>query len=217
MSDPVQELFSSRLRRLRERKNVTMVELAHAIGMSQATISEWEKSNKFPRSGALQQLAIYFNVPMEYFFKAEAFLTVAMVNIPVYRTISLGKNLNVKGLDFEEVEYVGLPASSLAGHSEDEEFIAFDVIEDSMNLLFRQTSLVVGIRSSQGEVNDGDIVLYWYDNKCDIRRFRRSEEHEVIVLSPESSNKNIFDTIISFNDAADLEIIAKVIWYDVLI
>lgn len=217
MSDPVQELFSRRLRRLRERKDVTMVELAHTIGMSQATISEWEKGNKFPRSGALQQLAIYFNVPMEYFFKEDAFLKVAMVNIPVYRSIMLGKHSNVEGLDYEEVEYIGLPESSLARYSEDEEFIAFDVIENSMSLLFPRTSLIVGIRLNQEEVKDGDIVLYCYDNKCDIRRFRRSEQHEVIVLSPESSNKNLFDTIIPFNIAADLEIIAKVIWYDVLI
>lgn len=84
--NPVQDLFSRRLKRLRERKEVTMVDLPAAISMSQATISEWEKENKFPRSSALQQLAKYFNVPMEYFFKEDAHLKVEMINIPLYRT-----------------------------------------------------------------------------------------------------------------------------------
>ena len=212
MSNPVQDLFSRRLRRLRERKEVTMVDLAAAIGMSQATISEWEKENKFPRSGALQQLAIYFNVPMEYFFKEDAFLTVEMMNIPLYRT-----NPNTDCSDYDGVEYIGLPVSMLTGYSKDENFLAFDVIEESMNLLFPRTSKIVGIRFELKDLKDGDIVFYSYDNHYDIRRFRKNEQQEVIVLSPESSNKNLYDTIIPFNASDDLEIIAKVIWYGVLI
>ena len=217
MSNPVQELFSRRFKRLRERKEVTMVDLADTIGMSQATISEWEKGNKFPRSGALQQLAIYFNVPMEYFFKEDAFLKVKMIDIPVYQSSLLGKSANIVGMDCDEIEYIGLPASSLAGYSKDEEFIAFEVIEESMNLLFPRTSQIVGIRFELEKVKDGDIVLYCYNNNYDIRRFRRNEQQEVFVLSPESSDKKYFDTIIPFKASDDLEIIAKVIWYGVLI
>ena len=212
MSNPVQELFSRRFRRLRGRKEVTMVDLAAAIGMSQATISEWEKGNKFPRSGALQQLAIYFNVPMEYFFKEDAFPKVEMMNIPLYRTSS-----NTGYLDYDGIEYIGLPASTLKGYSKDESFIAFDVIEESMNLLFPRTSQIVGIRFGLEEIKDGDIVLYCYENNYDIRRFKRNEHHKVIILSPESSEKNFYDIIIPFNASDNLEIIAKVIWYGVLI
>ena len=187
-----------------------MVDLADTIGMSQATISEWEKGNKFPRSGALQQLAMYFNVPMEYFFKEDAFLTVEMMNIPVYRPRS-----NIEDLDCDGVEYIGLPASTLTGYSKDEGLIAFDVIEESMNLLFPRTSQIVGIRYELEEVEDGDIVLYCHENNYDIRRFSRHEQQEVFVLSPESSDKKCFDTIIPFKASEDLEVIAKVIWYGV--
>lgn len=212
MSNPVQELFSRRFKLLRERKKVTMVELADAIGMSQATISEWEKGNKFPRSGALQQLAIYFNVPMEYFFKEDAYLLVEMINIPLYRPQSINKDM-----DFYEVEHIALPLRSLMGYSKDEEFIAFDVLEESMDLLFPGKSQIVGIKSGLEELKDGDIVLYSLDNKYDIRRFKKNEKYEVIVLSPESSNKSFFDIIIPFNALGKLEIVAKVIWYGVLI
>lgn len=212
MSNPVQELFSRRLRRLRERKDVTMVDLAAAIGMSQATISEWEKENKFPRSGALQHLAIYFNVPMEYFFKEDASLNVEMMNIPLYRT-----SLDTEYLDYEGIEYIGLPASTFKGYSKDEEFIAFDVMEESMNLLLKKSSQVVGIRLGLEDVKDEDIVLFSYNDKYDIRRIRRNEENEVIVLSSESSDKNYYDIIIPFSASGELEIIAKIIWYSTLI
>lgn len=212
MSNPVQELFSRRFKLLRERKKITMVELADAIGMSQATISEWEKGNKFPRSGALQQLAIYFNVPMEYFFKEDAYLLVEMINIPLYRPKSINEDM-----DCYEVEHIGFPLRSLMGYSKDEEFIAFDVIEESMDLLFPGKSQIVGIKSGLEELKDGDIVLYSYNNKYDIRRFKKNEEHEVYVLSPESSNNSFFDIIFPFNASGDLEVIAKVIWYGVLI
>lgn len=212
MSNPVQELFSRRFKLLREMKKVTMVEVADAIGMSQATISEWEKGNKFPRSGALQQLAIYFNVPMEYFFKGDAYLLVEMINIPLYRP----KSINVD-LECYEVEHIALPLRSLMGYSKDENFIAFDVLEESMDLLFPGKSQIVGIKSGLEELKDGDIVLYSLDNKYDIRRFKKNEEHEVYVLSPESSNKSFFDIIIPYNALGELEIVAKVIWYGVLI
>ena len=214
MSNPnhVQELFSRRLRGLRERKKVTMVELATAIDMSQATISEWEKENKFPRSGALQQLATYFNVPMEYFFKEDAQLKVEMLKIPFYKT-----SLNTGYLDYEGIEYTGLPASTFKGYSKDEEFIAFDVIEESMNLLFLESTHVVGIRSKLKNIKDYDIVLYKYKDNYDIRRYRRTEKDEVIVLSPESSDKNFYDIIIPFADSNDLTIIAKVVWYSTLV
>lgn len=212
MSNPVQELFSRRFKLLREMKKVTMVEVADAIGMSQATISEWEKGNKFPRSGALQQLAIYFNVPMEYFFKGDAYLLVEMINIPLYRP----KSINVD-LECYEVEHIALPLRSLMGYSKDENFIAFDVLEESMDLLFPGKSQIVGIKSGLEELKDGDIVLYNLDNKYDIRRFKKNEEHEVYVLSPESSNKSFFDIIIPYNALGELEIVAKVIWYGVLI
>jgi len=212
MIDPVQELFSRRFKLLRDREKVTMVELADAIGMSQATISEWEKGNKFPRSGALQQLAIYFNVPMEYFFKEEAYLLVDMINIPLYQPGSINEEV-----DFFELDHIALPLRSLVGYSKDENFIAFDVIEDSMDVLFPSKSQIVGIRTGLEELEDGDIVLYSYNNKYDIRRFKKNEEHEVYVLSPESSNKSFFDIIIPFNALGELEIVAKVIWYGVLI
>ena len=215
MGNLVQDLFSRRLKRLREEKGVTMVDLASIIGMSQATISEWEKGNKFPRAGALQELANYFNVPMEYFFKKKVFPIVDMVNIPLYPSMTACALSIVDGLSDEEVEFMKLPASFLGEYSK-EDLIAFQVREESMNLLFPNGSPVVAKKVVQDEVEDGDIVVYCIDYEHAIGRFRKNELREVIVFSSESTTF-FHDIVIPFNAKSNVQIIAKLVWYGVSI
>ncbi|MBO0600987.1 helix-turn-helix transcriptional regulator [Sporosarcina sp. E16_3] len=112
VSNLIQEQFSDRLKRLRERNKVTMVELAEAIGMSQATISEWEKGHKFPRSGALQQLANYFDVSMEYFFKENSFPTAETITIPYLPSISAASFLLTDGIEVMRLNLLNRPPVS---------------------------------------------------------------------------------------------------------
>ena len=215
MENAVQELFSIRLKRLRERKEVTMVELANMIGMSQATISEWEKGNKFPRSGALQQLANYFNVPMEYFFKENFFLKVDSVNIPFYRPIFRKGRPIAEFIRPDEAEYIKLPSSFLGRYAGDEKLVSFKVIVDDMNVLFPKGSPVVAKLIEFNEIKDGDIVGYYYKETYGIRRFKKNELQKVIILSAESDNDDFYDIVIPFNEVNNLEIIIKIVWYGV--
>ena len=60
MVDDLKEIFSNNLQRLRHLKNISMTELAEAIGVSQSTISDWENGKKMPRSGSIQKIADYY-------------------------------------------------------------------------------------------------------------------------------------------------------------
>ncbi|MEK4711348.1 XRE family transcriptional regulator [Sporosarcina sp. FSL K6-5500] len=215
MTNLVQGLFSRRLKRLRERNKITMVELAEAIGMSQATISEWEKGNKFPRAGALQQLAHYFDVPMEYFFKENAYPIAETVNIRCLPSISAGVLSLTDGIECDEIEFIKLPVSFLGEHSKDEDLIAFKVNGESMNLLFPDGSPIVALQIGRDKLENGDIAVYCFGNEYAVRRYRRIEQQQVIVLSPESTNKSFHDCIVPFKAESGLEIIAKIIWYGV--
>jgi len=215
MNNFVQDLFSRRLKRLRDRNGITMVELADAIGMSQATISEWEKGNKFPRAGALQQLANYFDVPMEYFFKENSFPIAKTVSIRCLPSIAASVHSYTDGIDCDEIEFIKLPASFLGKYAQDENLIAFKVIGESMNLLFPDSSPLVAIKIEQDEIKDGDIAVYCIDSEYAVRRYIKNEQQEVIVLSPESTNKNFYDCVVPYKTHNDFEIIAKVVWYGV--
>ena len=217
MHDGVQDLFSRRLKLLREKKEVTMVELADAIGMSQATISEWEKGNKFPRSGALQQLATYFNVPIEYYFKEEAYPSVDLVTIRLFPSILAATLSIVQGLN-DDVEVITLPKSFLGKYATYENLMAFTIKNDSMDLLFPSGATIVAKQVQRDEdIEDGDIGICRYKEEFFIKRIRRNKSIEVLVLSPESTNKNFHDIVIPFKSRHEIEMIAKVIWYGVLL
>lgn len=217
MTNLVQDLFSRRLKRLRRKKGVTMVELAEMIGMSQATISEWEKGNKFPRSGALQQLANYFDVPMEYFFKESALPTVDLVNIPFHMSISAAALSIVGEASDDGAEFIKIPTNFLNNYSGEESLIAFIMEQDRMDLLFPRQSTVIAKAVKQGEVKNDDIVVYFFNGEYTVGRFRKNKFQEAIIFSPESTNKSHYDIVIPLAAKHDVTIIAKVIWYGVSI
>lgn len=51
---------------LRKEKNMSMKELAKAIGVTEATISRWENEKTNPRMGQVQKIADYFGVTISY-------------------------------------------------------------------------------------------------------------------------------------------------------
>lgn len=57
--------MSNNLRRLRESRSLTQRELGVLVGVSDKTVSTWEKGIKTPRRAPLQKLAAYFGVPID--------------------------------------------------------------------------------------------------------------------------------------------------------
>ncbi|WP_438315302.1 XRE family transcriptional regulator [Sporosarcina sp. FA9] len=217
MVNAVQDLFSKRLKRLREASGITMVELAEVLGMSQATISEWEKGNKFPRAGSLQGLAIHFDVPLEYFFKEEVHLITEMVSIPLYTNVSQSTLLMCNERLDEKVEYIKLPTSFLGSYTNEDSLEAFVVSEDDMDLLFPIGSTIVVKRVGRADLVDGDIVVYFIEDAYSIRRFRKNDAEKVFLFKPESTNPLLYDAVIPFEQIESIEVVAKVIWYGVLV
>lgn len=209
MVNAVQNLFSKRLKGLREESGMTMVELAGILDMSQATISEWEKGNKFPRAGALQGLANHFDVPLEYFFKEEVLLVMETVSIPLHTTS--------KAFMDEKVKYIKLPTSFLGAYAKDDNLNAFVVTCDCMDLLFPKGSTIIVKRIEQADLVDGNIVVYFLDDEYALGRFVKNDAEQVFLFKPESTNPLLFDTVIPFEKTESIEVFAKVIWYEVLV
>ncbi|TBL70854.1 helix-turn-helix domain-containing protein [Paenibacillus thalictri] len=58
--------FSSRILQLREQRQLTQKELAHAIGISRATLSHYENNRRQPDLDTLNKIAEYFEVSVDY-------------------------------------------------------------------------------------------------------------------------------------------------------
>mgnify|MGYP000158889329 CR=1 FL=1 len=60
------DIFSRRIKELREEKNLSMRQLAEEIGISHVAISYYESSKREPTLTVLQAYAKYFNVTVDY-------------------------------------------------------------------------------------------------------------------------------------------------------
>ncbi len=60
------DIFSMRLRQLRQKKGISMEELAQALKVTKSRVNMWENNGTIPRSNVLIGLAKYFNVTTDY-------------------------------------------------------------------------------------------------------------------------------------------------------
>lgn len=56
------DMHPNNIRKLRESRGLTQMQLAEHLGVSFQAVSTWEKGIKVPRSGALEKLAKFFGV-----------------------------------------------------------------------------------------------------------------------------------------------------------
>lgn len=58
----------NKLKELREKKNLTQIELAEILGTSQKNVSHWEVGRNYPRPHLMQVIEDFFDVPKEVIF-----------------------------------------------------------------------------------------------------------------------------------------------------
>lgn len=69
MRETLSEIFMKKFNKLLdEHPDIKQVDVAKAIGVSSATISEWRKGRKSPRIEKVRLVATYFGVDVDYFF-----------------------------------------------------------------------------------------------------------------------------------------------------
>ncbi|WP_338230836.1 helix-turn-helix transcriptional regulator [Lactiplantibacillus paraxiangfangensis] len=60
--------MENQLRKLREEKGLTQLELANLLKSNQRTVSKWERGKSTPKPSQMQFLEDYFHTPKEEIF-----------------------------------------------------------------------------------------------------------------------------------------------------
>ena len=60
------QIFSTRVKDLREKSELSMDQLATKLGVSKSRVNMWENNGTIPRGDVLIQLANFFNVSTDY-------------------------------------------------------------------------------------------------------------------------------------------------------
>lgn len=65
------EKIGNIIKELRNENNISQSAFAKAIGVGQATVSEWEKGVYEPNASAIRAIAKFFNVTADYLLQIE--------------------------------------------------------------------------------------------------------------------------------------------------
>ena len=60
------EEFAKKLKELRKEKNISLIQLENAVGISKSSISDWENGKSIPNAKAVVALAKFFEVSTDY-------------------------------------------------------------------------------------------------------------------------------------------------------
>ena len=124
-------MIGDNIRKLREKHDMTQLELAKICGVSDKAVSTWEKNIKIPRMGTLQKMADYFGVPKSAIIedrKIDNFIT-----YPVVVGIKAGYNGEVIFEESGDSEQI--PTEWIRGDAPGKFFVA-RVHGDSMYPMF---------------------------------------------------------------------------------
>ena len=90
------EALGSRLRKLREQRNMTQTELSQILGMkTYTTVSKWESDDNFPKGKDLKVLAELFNVSSDYLLGLEKEMTNKMSIESIYNQLDQPRKTKV--------------------------------------------------------------------------------------------------------------------------
>lgn len=141
----------NRIKELRKQAALTQEKLAKMLSVTQANLSGWELDKWQPDQEALNKLADYFNVSVDYLLGRESSKASQSrgVKIPVYGEIAAGIPIEAIEdiIDFEEIT----PELAASG-----EFLALSIKGDSMAPRIQNGDVVIIRR--QEAVENGDIA-----------------------------------------------------------
>ncbi len=101
----MRETFGSRIRRLREAKGLTQVDMAKALSLANSTISQYEADRRNPDSDTLIRLSDFFRVSIDYLLcRTHKTITDLLSTVPILGTIRAGLPLLAEENWIGEVE-----------------------------------------------------------------------------------------------------------------
>ncbi len=133
--------IGSNIKKLREEKGISQIELAKIANVSDKAVSTWENDIKTPRMGAIQKIADYFGIPKSAIIEEEA-----------------GQNIinNLRSVDFKKVPILGSIACGEPILAQ-ENIADYADCENSLNVDF--ALVCKGDSMINARINDGDIVF----------------------------------------------------------
>ncbi len=205
------------LKKLREKRNLTIMALSEISGVGNGTIGNIERGENKGRVETLEKLSTALNLSSEErrelfscivpddvklskdkFSKDKLSVVELDCKIPVYSKVFAGEN---GVLEFGElIEYINIP--SLRNGTE---IIGIKVDGDSMERTIPQGATI--LVKKDVEVSDNEIGVFIHNNNPLVKRFRKKENEAYLI----SDNNNYMP--IAIREGDEFYIVGKVVEY----
>lgn len=91
--------IATNIKRMRKNAGLTQAELAEKIGVTRATVTQWETGWSQPRIGMVEKLALVFSVPVSQIVSSVNANTSPFVDIPLYGSIAAGTPIEMMDIN----------------------------------------------------------------------------------------------------------------------
>ena len=154
--------FAERLNEALECRNMTAAELARALNVADATISNYKKGIYAPKQRRTEEISKILNVSIPWLMGADVHVTEDVVTFPVIGNIAAGyEEIAVEDWSGETID---VPRSFLKGRSKSD-FFVLKVHGDSMYPTYHTDDKVLILRQTFIE-RSGDVGAVIYDGEC---------------------------------------------------
>ncbi len=207
--------IGQRIKKARESKGKTLLEVANNLGVTEATVQRYESGNiKNLKLDTISEIAMFLKVSPAYLMgwkdSTEDFTRES--NYTYYPvSISAGSPFNVDGIT--KAEEITIPDAVMGKWAGSEDICIMRVNGDSMNKVIPDQSLIAVKEIDTHSLKSDDIVVFSNDNDYSVKRFFDDEVNEKFIFSPESTDRSFTDYTVDYRDAQDLKIHGKVVLY----
>lgn len=225
-----QENISKNLMRLLQENNMTRVDLAKILNVSESTVGKWILKKSIPRMGMIEDIAEYFNV------KKSDILEYKDVKSVVYPDSDEGNSLRCVGEESSIYNYfpvsvsagplenieaqtdcisISLPNSLLGKYAGKKDIIILKVNGESMNNIIPDGSFIVvdTSRKQVSDINDRDIVVFAENGSYSLKRYINDKNNQRFLFKPDSTDDTFTPIEVSYEESINLKLIGRVVKY----
>lgn len=213
----IETVVSDNIKKLLEEKNLNQNELAKIAGVSESTVGKWVLKKSFPRMGAIEKIANYFDLPKSYILNEskpinliEATQKMPLIDGYAYfptAAISAGHPSTVEGVT--QAEKISIADKIMGKYAGDKDVFITRINGDSMDKVIPDSSLIAVKPVTIDSLKDGDIVVFSNDHDYSVKYYYKHGDK--IIFKPHSNNLRHHEQHYDLDD--DITIHGKVVTY----
>ena len=173
--------FGDRLKKIRKQKNITQLQLSELIGISRASIAQYENNIYQPSLENIESIANTLNIDVSELFEDKANKKMVSRYIPLIGKSSCGKP---KDYDLNGYEPIPVPLDMYK-----DGMYAVEAEGDSMKPKINDGDIVYC--QPNRIIDSGNIVHYWLNGESGIKKYKINEAGTIISLIPINSDYEV--------------------------